>query len=233
MSETSNQVNEELRCSHCGKDFKRPNSLLKHLCERKQRWLNRDMVSSRLGYNAWLKFYETTSRTKKVRTLDDFISSNYYTAFVRWGNYCHNIDAVNPSAFLDWLLKNQVPVDQWATDTNYDRYLIQWLRTENHLDAVNRAFAWADNYSTELSIPANHCLLHGNTNRIIMAVTKGRISPWVLYHSRSGYEFLSNLIPDQERFLLPYISPENWNILFRRYPESVSEVRQVLEVAGW
>lgn len=232
MSETNNQ-DSELHCEHCNKTFVRASTALKHLCERKQRWINRDLVSSRLGYNAWLKFYQQISTNKKKKEFKDFITSNYYTAFVKWGNYCHSIDAVNPSAFLDWLLKNRVPLDQWPKDTNYNKYLIEQLKTENHLDAINRAFDWAQQYGLEAGIQPQHCLIYGNTNRLIAAVTNGRLSPWVLYHSKSGHEFLSGLLPEQSNFLLDYIHPVNWNIIFKRDPAPVSEAQQILAAAGW
>lgn len=206
---------------------------MKHLCERKQRWINRDLVSSRLGYHAWLKFYEKTTANRRSRDFREFTKSNYYTAFVRWGNYCHSIDAVNPDAFLMWLLKNKIGIDQWAQDRHYDAYLKEWLGSENHLDAVNRAFRWADEYALELDILARDCVRYGNANRIIKAITEGKLSAWVLYNSVSGHEFLGNLLAEQERFLDDYINPVRWNILFRRQPEAVADVAAILREAGW
>lgn len=233
MNTTDNQPNNELHCEHCGRNFVRATSAMKHLCERKQRWMNRDLVSSRLGYNAWLKFYEQTSTSHKNRDFREFTHSNYYTAFVRWGNYCHSIDAVNPEAYLLWLLKNKIGIDQWAQDTNYDRYLQEFLRAEDALDAVNRAFRWAQDYAEELDAPTNHCLRYGNVNRVLRDITKGKVSPWVLYHSATGYEFLSKLNPDQEALITPYINPELWKIVFARRVSSVADVKAVLEATGW
>lgn len=226
-------VNSELHCEHCGRNFIRASSAIKHLCERKQRWLNRDLVSSRLGYNAWLKFYEKTSASRRVRDFQEFIKSNYYTAFVRWGHYCASIDAVNPPAFLLWLLRAQISIDQWAQDRHYNSYLKEWLGTEDPLDAVNRAFRWADDYAEALAIPAHDCVRYGNANRIIHAITTGKLSAWVLYNSASGHEFLSNLLPEQVEFLSDYIDPQRWNILFRRHADSVKDVQAVLAAAGW
>ena len=53
------ELSEEYRCEHCKRNFVRPANLLKHLCEQKRRWQDKDKPSNRIAYNAWLKFYKT------------------------------------------------------------------------------------------------------------------------------------------------------------------------------
>jgi hypothetical protein len=168
-----------------------------------------------------------------VREYRDFIKSNYYTAFIKWGNYCVGVNAVNPSRYLDWLLKNNIRVDTWAQDTNYDRYLGEYLRSEDALDAVYRTIEWSISYGEEQGIRPQDVLRFGNTNQLMGAVTKGKLSAWALYNSRSGHEFLDRLLPEQIGFLNDYIDPVQWNILFKRHNTRVAEVKDILERAGW
>ena len=72
----------------------------------------------------------------------------------------------------------------------------------------------------------------GPPNRICYEVTNGRVSPWTLYHSESGTEFLGKLDSTQQKMILEYIDPEKWAIKFKRDIEVVTEVKELLKQAG-
>jgi hypothetical protein len=64
-------------------------------------------------------------------------------------------------------------------------------------------------------------------------ITNGKISPWMLYQSESGVDFLSNLDEGQQRLIIDYINPEQWAIKFRRNTEMVTQVKELLNAAGY
>jgi hypothetical protein len=76
-------------------------------------------------------------------------------------------------------------------------------------------------------------LRYGNTNRICHSITTGKISPWMLYHSTSGTQFLGNLNEPQVDMIIDYINPEQWKIKFNREPENVKQVKELLTIAGY
>ena len=232
MNVTNKAETNENYCEHCKRTFTRTSTVLNHMCEKKHRWLERDRKSNQVAFHGWLQFYAHTSSAKKPRDYKDFINSIYYTAFIKWGNYCIGIKALNPARYLDWLLKHNVKVDSWAQDKNYDKYIVEYLRTEDPLDALTRAIEFAVEYSEEAGIRYQDIFRFGNTNRLINAITSGKISPWVLYKSQSGYEFIKGLMPEQVNFLSDYIDPVKWNITFKRHPEKVKDVTVILKKAG-
>jgi len=93
------------QCQYCKKDFQRESSLAVHLCEAKRRRQEQNERGVQLGLQAYLRFYETTQGSAKLKTFDDFAESPYYRAFVKFGRYCVNIRAINPARFIDWVLK--------------------------------------------------------------------------------------------------------------------------------
>lgn len=216
------------RCEHCGRTFLKEGTLFKHLCEQKRRWLDRDRPSNRIGYGAWKNFYNTHHPNKKNTSYQDFLKSNYYTAFVKFGSYCVDISAVNPAAYADHLLRNRVPIDTWTSDKVYTKYLTEYLRVEDCLDAVKRTVEVLLELSNTENIRLEDIFLYANTNKLCHLVTAGKISPWVLYHSRSGVEFLSKLDTGQTNLIFEYIDPQRWNIKFLREAENVSQVKDLL-----
>jgi hypothetical protein len=139
------------------------------------------MQGNRIGFQAWLQFYKKNSTGKKNKTFEEFIRSAYYTAFIKFGNYCVQINCINVSRFADWLVKNQIKIDSWCTDTNYTKFLIEYLRLEDPLDAIARSIEAAIELSEIETIQSKDVLRYANKNRVCYAVTTGKISPWMLY----------------------------------------------------
>lgn len=220
-------------CDFCGRDFARESTIMKHICESKQRWLSKDLKGNRIGFQAWLEFYKKNTSTKKQKTYEDFIKSAYYTAFVKFGNYCANVNAINISRFTDWLLKNQIKIDNWCSDTTYTKYLIEYLRTEDPFDAIARSVETSIEWAEKDNILPRDYLRYGNPNRICQLISVGKISPWMLFQSESGVRFLDTLNPESVKMIIDYINPEQWALKFHRTPEHVREVKEILKAGGY
>ena len=220
-------------CEFCNRSFLRESTVLKHICEYKHRWLEKDRSGNRLGFQAWLQFYKKNSASKKQKTYEEFIKSAYYTAFVKFGSYCVDINALNVSRFADWLVKNQIKIDTWTTDSIYTKYLIEYLRTEDPLDAIHRSVEATIELAAKETIQSKDYLRYGNVNRICLEITRGRISPWMLFQSKSGVDFMDRLDSMQVKIIIDYIDPEKWALKFHREPENVSTVKEILTAGGY
>ena len=134
---------------------------------------------------------------------------------------------------LSNIIKEKIKIDDWCSDTVYTKFLCEYLRVENHLDAIARSVETTVTLGTEFNIKNSDVLRYGNANKICYLITTGKISPWMMYHSNSGIEFLNKITPDQERLIMDYINPELWTIKFKKSPEQVAEVKEVLRLAGY
>lgn len=220
-------------CDFCKREFLRENTIMKHICEYKRRWLGKESQGNRIGFQSWLQFYMKNTTGKKNRTYEEFIRSAYYIAFIKFGNYCVDINAINISRFVDWLLKNQIKIDNWCIDTTYTRYLCEYLRTEDPFDAIARSIETCIDRAKDEHISSNDYLRYGNTNKICYAITVGKVSPWMLYQSASGIHLLETLEADHVKMISDYINPEQWALKFHREPENTNRVKELLKQAGY
>jgi hypothetical protein len=228
----TNIESDEYRCEHCERTFIRPSTLLTHLCEQKRRWSERDNPANRIAFQSWLKFYRQIQPSKKAKAYTDFISNAYYTGFVKFGLYCVEVGVVNPLAYCDWLLKEHIALDNWNSDKNYTRYLIDYLKSEDAMDAVKRSVDAMLDLAQAENIQLTDVFKFINPNKICQRIINGKISPWILYQSRSGTKFLMNLNDDQRGLIYQYIDPERWNIKFRRDADETSMINSVIEQIG-
>ena len=220
-------------CQYCRKDFIKESSLTVHSCEPRRRRQEQNEPSVRLGFNAYLKFYELTQGSAKLKPFADFADSPYYRAFVKFGRYCVDIRAINPEQFVRWVLKQNKKLDHWARDRVYTEYVTDYLRVENVNDALARAIEFGIDWSEQTGNPPHDCLRYGNGNAMVYAVTTGRISPWIIYNSESGQKFLSELDATQIAMIWPYIDSDFWMKKFRDYTADQEYVKEILKKAGW
>ena len=233
LKDTAKTPESSLQCPHCARTFARERTVYNHVCEQKRRWDDRDRPSNRIGYNSWLQFYSKNVMPKVPRKYEDFIKSSYYLAFVRYGNYCVDAGVINPGRYLDWLLKNKIKIDDWSSDSVYTKYLCEYLRDEDPYDALSRSVQTTDDLCKADELQCRDMLRWGNTNRVCHAITTGKISPWMLYHSESGVQFLNKLDETQVKMIFDYINPELWALTFKRRAEQVHEIKQLLKQAGY
>ena len=204
-----------------------------HLCEQKRRHAERDETGVRMGMQAYLRFYEITQGSARLKTWDDFVKSPYYKAFVRFGRHCQNIRAVNPSRFTDWLIRGNRKIDHWCRDAVYTEWLNEYVRLESVADALARGIETAIEFSERSSASAHDFLRYGNDNAICFAITNGRITAWVLYNCESGQGFLSRINQEQLTMIWPWIDSDFWDQRFRDHMADQEYARAMLAQAGW
>jgi len=223
------------KCKYCEKSFAKESTLAVHLCEQKRRWQQEKEVPVQLGLKAYLRFYEVTQGSAKLKSYIDFVASPYYNAFVKLGRYCQSIRCINYNNFLDWLLKNNKKIDNWCSDKLYEEWMHEYLRKEAVQDALERALNEMQDYADdhpELRNGFTDYFMYGNANRICHHISTGRISPWIIYNCNSGVAILDGLTEDQVVMILPWIDPEHWQRKFKDYLADTEWVKDILQKAG-
>ncbi len=220
-------------CEYCKKEFVRETSIQVHMCEPKRRRHERDDPGPRLGFQAYIRFYESMAGSARNKTHDTFCESSYYRAFVKFGHYCVNTRVINPDRFMAWLLKNNRKIDHWCSDKVYTEYLVDHLKVEAVDDALTRAIEFGIDWAEKNASPAHDCMRYGNANVLCYAVTAGRISPWVIYNSESGQKFLRELDATQVAMIWPYIDSDAWQKRFQDRPQDQAYAKNILKQAGW
>jgi hypothetical protein len=222
---------EPYKCRYCEKAFVKESTLAVHLCEPKRRWQQEKEVGVQLGLKAYLRFYEVTQGSARLKSYADFVSSPYYNAFVKHGRYCQSIRCINFANFLDWLLRNNKKIDNWCSDKLYEEWMHDYLRKEAVQDALERALKEMQDYADDhpdLKNGFSDYFRYGNSNRVVHHITTGRISPWIVYNCASGVDFLGNLSEEQVAMVMPWIDPDHWQRKFTDYLADTEWVKDIL-----
>lgn len=216
------------KCKYCNREFVRERTLLAHSCVEKRRRMQESEKGVRIGFQTFLKYFEITQGSAKLKTYEDFCNSQFYDAFVKFGRYCVNIRCINTHSFSKWMLDNHMSkLDHWTKDKYYSEWLFTYLRKENTKDALERAIE----EMSECEEITDYFTKVANS-RIIHHIMTGRISPWIIYNCNSGVQFLENLSENDLKTIYKMIEPEFWQKRFTEYVADTEWCKNILRKAG-
>ncbi len=216
------------KCEYCGNSFKRESTLAKHMCKNKKRWLQRDEQHVKLGLKFFSDWYRRAMGAKKNKTYEEFMRSQYYGAFVRFGMYVLEARVLVPEKYLEWLIVNRVAVDKWATDTVYNKYLAHQNKKETAERAVERYVLHAEKWSEKTGFHWTEYWQKANINVIINDIKMGKISPWVILAYPPAKSVLEDMPADLLNEVANTLDIAYWNRKIAVNKPTVDWVKEIL-----
>jgi hypothetical protein len=219
------------KCEHCGKLFAKEKTLVVHVCEQKRRHMSKGEKHVQAGLMTYQRFYELTQKSQKPKSFDEFASSPYYTAFVKFGSFMINTAPIYPERFIDFVIKSNVKLDHWCRDELYDKYISELIKIEPADGAIQRTIKTMMEWGEKNNSPWEHYFAYVNLNRSTHDIREGLISPWIVLNSRAGKEMLTRLNDEQLDIVGPVIDPQFWIRKFKSLPADHELVKEVIKEA--
>ena len=219
------------KCEYCGKTFAKEKTLAVHVCEQKRRHLGKDEKHVQAGLLTYQRFYEITQKAKSQKSFDEFASSPYYTAFVKFGSFLINTAPIYPERFIDFVIKSGVKLDHWCRDELYETYVSELIKIEPADGAIQRTITTMMDWAEKNSAPWEHYFQYVNLNRAAHDIKEGLISPWILLNSRAGKEMLKRMNDEQLEIVGPIIDPQYWMQRFKNLPADTELTKDLIKEA--
>ena len=219
------------KCEYCGKLFAKEKTLFVHICEQKRRHLSKDEKHVQMGLLTFQRFYELTQKAKNKKTFDEFTSSPYYTAFVKFGSFMVNTAPIYPERFIDFVIKSGIKLDHWCRDELYDQYISDLIKIEPADGAIQRTLQTMMDWGDKNNAPWEHYFQYVNLNRATHDIKEGLISPWLVLNTKSGKEMLQRMNDEQLEIVGAVIDPQYWMRRFKSLPADVELVKDLIREA--
>lgn len=224
-------MTEKIDCKWCGKGFVSERTLSVHMCVKKRRWADREMSHIRLAHRAFQMFYEMNTTAKTSKSMEDFILSQYYEAFVKFGRACQVNEWLEPEKYTQYLIKSGIKLKQWTSDKEYDKYLKQYVKREPGLRALERTIMYLASWAKDTENDWQNYFGEVSPSRAVHDIRSAKISPWVLYLSETGDKILERLNSEQVEMIEDIIDPPFWMKLFNSNKEEVNQIKQACKEA--
>lgn len=219
------------KCEYCGKLFAKEKTLFVHICEQKRRHISKNEKHVQAGLLTFQKFFEFTQKGKPQKTFDEFASSPYYTAFVKFGSFLVNTAPIYPEMFIDYVIKSGVKLDHWCRDALYEQYISELIKKEPADGAIQRTIGTMMDWAEKNNAQWEHYFAYVNLNRATHDIKEGLISPWILLNTKSGKEMLQRMNDEQLEIVGPVIDPQFWMRKFKSLPADTELVKDVIREA--
>ena len=219
------------KCEYCQKCFAKEKTLAVHVCEQKRGHLSKNDKHVQAGLLTYQRFYDITQKGKSQKSFDDFASSSYYTAFVKFGSFLVNTAPVYPERFVDFVVKSGVKLDHWCRDNLYEQYIYELIRVEPAEPAIQRTIQTMMDWADKNSAQWEHYFQYVNLNRATHDIKEGLISPWVLLNSKSGKDMLQRMNDEQLEIVGPFVDPQFWIKRFNTLPADLELVKDLIREA--
>ena len=210
-------------CEYCNKSFQRESTLLAHSCEKKRRWQAKDNQDVLVGFASYDLFYRIEMQSKP-KEYKDFVDSQYYTAFVKFGAYCINTRVIDQEQFTRWLIKNKVKLKDWPTDRMYLLFVKDHCKRESVERALERFVENANTteYFSEFWERASGYL-------IAEWVEMGKISPWIIITSKRAETAIANMPDDCVTRIANSIDADYWAKKRQLNPHDAYFVQEMID----
>lgn len=234
MAKASNlkKMEQNHTCKFCGKSFHKESTLATHMCVKKQRNMDLNSSGSRFGFRAFQRFFEITTHSKRLKTTEDFINSPYYIDFVKFGNYVAMLKPVFMEQFIEFVIRNGVKLKDWTATYVYNTYIEDLVKKEPASSATDRTITNIIEWCDENKVPFDKFFTTITANEGSYLISTGKISPWVLYLCVGGEGLMDKFTEDHAKMIGGVIDPGFWMTKFKRDPNEVDYIRNLLEQAG-
>ena len=212
-----------ITCEYCKQTFKTERTATVHMCDKKRRWMQKDMPESMAGFEAFDLFYRLGMQSKP-KTFEDFANSQYYSSFVKYGSYCINTHVIDAEAYTRWLIRNQAKLKDWPTDRMYTLFVKEHLKKET----VERAL---ERFVEHASKTSYFDTFWEDASGYVVAdwVETGKISPWLLICSKRGQNTIERMNSEQIDRVAACIDAEYWARKRDQNPADAAWVSHIID----
>ena len=232
-SKKASKPAEGFECTFCGHVFRYEKVLVRHLCRKKKRFLERDRQDVRFGYMSYRLFYELNYSRPKAVTPEQFRESSVYDAFVKFGKYVIDVNAIAPEEFILFAINSKRPLDRWtAGDVLYNEYVRLLNRHEDMARALERTILLAESWANKEGKEIKNFLREVSVGQAVMWIQSGKISPWVIFNCESGQELLGRMSPEQYSIVEKTIDVRFWAKKFKDHADEAEMAQDFLKSEG-
>ena len=225
-------MKQPYQCKYCLTRFHKESSLIHHQCVKKRRHMEADATGPRIGFAVFSRYNALLYRTTKPKTLDEFVNNQFYIEFVKFGHYIANLRPLHVDKFIDYVIMSGEKIKEWYSDRVYYRYIVDLLKKEPAISAVERSIetimGWAQDNSCEFT-EFFHVV---SANEAAFMIQSGKLSPWVLYLANSGGELMEKFNEDHVKMIGHSIDAAYWAQKFRKDTADVEYIQALLDQSG-
>lgn len=178
-------------------------------------------------YKIWLE-----KQRRKPPAVEGFISSMYYSAFYKFATWCRETGIPDPEKYIELMIKEKIAPSLWRRNDAYQIFIEYTDKKSDPYEQVNNSIDTILTMSEGLEIKPCEVFGKFTSGEITELILQRRLSPWLLFCSKSFKDWISTLHEGERNSLMKNIGISFWSDKFEKAPEVVKNVRLIAEELG-
>ena len=217
-------------CKYCNKKFFNERTFLKHECTAMTRSREIQTVIGQAAYCMYKLWLEKQRR--KPPAVEGFISSAYYSSFYKFSEWTRETGIPDPEKYIELMLKEKIAPALWRRNEAYQIFLEYSDKKSDPYEQVNNSIDTILALADGLEIKPSEVFKRFTSGEISGLILQRRLSPWLLFCSKSFKEWLTTLNEGERTALMKHIGINYWSEKLEKSPDVVKNVREIAEVLG-
>src|SRR5574343_649552 len=204
-------------CKYCKKQFFKERAFMAHDCTQMQRSreIQTSIGQSAYGmYKLWLE-----KQRRKPPPPEGFMTSAYYTSFINFASWARETGIPDPQKYIELMVNSKISPALWRRNEAYQIYLEYVDKRSDPLEQVTLSMETMLALSEGLDVPIDKVFTHFSSGEITELIQQRRLSPWMLFCSRSFKDWINTLHEGERRELMRNIGIEYWSNKLEKSPD--------------
>ena len=223
------------KCSFCEREFVRKTWFDKHICDKKQRFLDRNNISVIRAHRLFCHWQKRTRllRRGQEKNLEEFMRSPFYNAFVRLSEFTSSEYVVSGYKYIDWLVDNEIPEKKWCNPRDLDEYRAYVRLSEEPSTQAETSCKNIRVWCNDNGVTMPEFFKSITPGQAVNMVRENKLSPWVLLGYQPCINDLTSRIVDtpQMHQLNEHINVPYWMEKTEKDQDGLDKVRRILDEA--
>jgi hypothetical protein len=217
-------------CKFCKKKFFNERTFMKHECTAMVRSREIQTVIGQQAYGLYKIWLEKQRR--KPPAAEGFIASSYYSSFYKFAEWCRETGIPDPQRYVELMLTNKIAPTLWRRNDAYQIFLEYSDKKSDPYEQVNIAIDTILALSEGLEVKPSEVFSKFTSGEITELIQQRRLSPWLLFCSKSFKDWIGTLHESERAALMKNIGITYWSEKLERSPEVVKNVREIALALG-
>lgn len=217
-------------CKHCRKKFSKERIFMAHECTQMQRSKEIQTPVGAMAYGLYKYWLEKQKR--KAPPVEGYISSSYYTGFIKFAQYVKETGVHDPHKYVELMLEAKISPTLWRRSEAYQIFLDYFDKRSSPYEQAATSVETITALAEGLEVAPGDVFKQLQVGDMLDMIQQKRLSPWLLFCSKSFKEWIGVQDPNDRALLMRSIGVDYWAVKLERQPEVVRELKEIAEALG-
>ena len=203
---------------------------MRHECTQMVRGREIQTVIGQSAYGLYKIWMEKQRRA--APPIETFLSSAYYTSFISFATWVRETGVSDSEKYVELMVTSKIAPALWRRNEAYQIYLEYYDKRASPIQQATMTVETLIALSEGLECELGEVFSKFEVGEILELIQQRRLSPWLLFCSKSFKNWYHTLHDSQRSALMKSIGIDYWSNKLENNPNVVIELKNLAESIG-